>query len=165
MANNPRRAMVLCSHPGRLLNYSVLLNRLEFYHLSLCLNLDEVRKALSGRQRYSLFIHDDFVPGPNELLSLKSLSQNSAFRQFLLVGNYSAEEKRGLFQWAWANRVPLLDVLDKPLSLAQLREVTSSMVHYHVEDERPIRCSVREFHHYAPSGEHPPTQLGCECRA
>ncbi|QRY82423.1 hypothetical protein JVX91_14225 [Pseudomonas sp. PDNC002] len=156
--------MVLCSHPGRLLNYSVLLNRLEFYHLSLCLNLDEVRKALSSRQRYSLFIHDDFVPGPSELLSLKSLSQSNAFRQFLLVGNYSAEEKRGLFQWAWANRVPLLDVLDKPISLAQLREVTSSMVLYHSEDERPIRSAVREIRDYAPGTDHPPLQAGGECR-
>ncbi|MBB4866223.1 hypothetical protein HNP46_005128 [Pseudomonas nitritireducens] len=165
MATISRRAMVLCSHPGRLLNYSVLLNRLEFYHLSLCLNLDEVRKALSARHRYSLFIHDDFAPGPSELLSLKSLSQSNAFRQFLLVGNYSAEEKRGLMQWAWANRVPLLDVLDKPISLAQLREVTSSMVLYHSEDERPIRSAVREFRDYAPGGDHPPVQLGCECRA
>lgn len=163
MATISRRAMVLCSHPGRLLNYSVLLNRLEFYHLSLCLNLDEVRKALSSRQSYALFIHDDFKPGASELLSLKSLSQSNAFRQFLLVGSYSAEEKRGLFQWAWANRVPLLDVLDKPLSLAQLREVTSSMVLYHNEDERPIRSSVREFCDYAPGGDHPPLQVGRDC--
>ncbi|MFK8399353.1 hypothetical protein M2D07_012680 [Pseudomonas sp. BGr12] len=164
MATISRRAMVLCSHPGRLLNYSVLLNRLEFYHLSLCLNLDEVRKALSGRQRYSLFIHDDFRPGPNELMSLKALSQSNTFRQFLLVGNYSAEERRGLMQWAWANRVPLLDVLDKPISLAQLREVTSSMVLYHSEDEQPIRKSVREFSDFAPAGDLPPARSGCECR-
>lgn len=164
MATISRRAMVLCSHPGRLLNYSVLLNRLEFYHLSLCLNLDEVRKALSGRQRYSLFIHDDFRPGPNELMSLKALSQSNTFRQFLLVGNYSAEEKRGLMQWAWANRVPLLDVLDKPLSLAQLREVTGSMVLYHSEDQQPIRKSVGEFRDFAPAADLPPTRIGCECR-
>ncbi|KJK00654.1 hypothetical protein UB43_14325 [Pseudomonas sp. 21] len=156
--------MVLCSHPGRLLNYSVLLNRLEFYHLSLCLNLDEVRKALSGRQRYSLFIHDDFRPGQSELLSLKALSQSNTFRQFLLVGNYSAEERRGLMQWAWANRVPLLDVLDKPISLAQLREVTSSMVLYHSEDEQPIRKAVREFSDFAPASDLPPARSGCECR-
>ncbi|MFJ3049365.1 MULTISPECIES: hypothetical protein [Pseudomonas nitroreducens/multiresinivorans group] len=165
MATISRRAMVLCSHPGRLLNYSVLLNRLEFYHLSLCLNLDEVRKALANRQRYSLFIHDDFRPGPSELLSLKALSQSNTFRQFLLVGHYSAEEKRGLMQWAWANRVPLLDVLDKPLSLAQLREVTSGMVLYHSEDRQPIRQSVREFCDFAPAGDLPPAQLGCECRS
>ncbi|MDH1010563.1 hypothetical protein N5J43_11920 [Pseudomonas nicosulfuronedens] len=164
MATISRRAMVLCSHPGRLLNYSVLLNRLEFYHLSLCLNLDEVRKALSGRQRYSLFIHDDFRPGPNELMSLKALSQSNTFRQFLLVGNYSAEEKRGLMQWAWANRVPLLDVLDKPLSLAQLREVTGSMVLYHSEDQQPIRKSVGEFRDFAPAADLPPARIGCECR-
>jgi len=165
MATISRRAMVLCSHPGRLLNYSVLLNRLEFYHLSLCLNLDEVRKALSGRQRYSLFIHDDFRPGPNELMSLKALSQSNTFRQFLLVGNYSAEERRGLMQWAWANRVPLLDVLDKPISLAQLREVTGSMVLYHSEDEQPIRKSVREFSDFAPASDLPPARRGCECRS
>ena len=164
MATISRRAMVLCSHPGRLLNYSVLLNRLEFYHLSLCLNLDEVRKALATRQRYSLFIHDDFRPGPGELLSLKALSQSNTFRQFLLVGHYSAEEKRGLMQWAWANRVPLLDVLDKPLSLAQLREVTSGMVLYHSEDRQPIRQSVREFCDFAPAGDLPPAKPGCECR-
>lgn len=163
MATISHRAMVLCSHPGRLLNYSVLLNRLEFYHLSLCLNLDEVRKALATRQRYSLFIHDDFRPGPNELLSLKALSRSNTFRQFLLVGHYSAEEKRGLMQWAWANRVPLLDVLDKPVSLAQLREVTSSMVLYHSEDEQPIRKSVRELHDFAPSAELSPCQAGSEC--
>lgn len=148
MATISRRAMVLCSHPSRLLNYSVLLNRLEFYHLSLCLNLDEVRKALSTRQRYSLFIHDDFEPGPNELLRLKVLSQSNAFRQFVLVGNLSAEEKRGVFQWAWKNRVPLLQVADKPLSLAQLREITSSIVLYHSEDELPIRSAVGEIRDY-----------------
>ncbi|WP_242439400.1 hypothetical protein [Pseudomonas nitroreducens] len=163
MATISRRAMVLCSHPGRLLNYSVLLNRLEFYHLSLCLNLDEVRKALATRQRYGLFIHDDFRPGPSELLSLKALSRSNTFRQFLLVGNYSAEERRGLMQWAWANRVPLLDVLDKPISLAQLREATSSMVLYHSEDEQPIRQSVREFHDYAPANDHPSYQTGTKC--
>ena len=164
MATNPWRAMVLCSHPGRLLSYSVLLNRLEFYHLSLCLNLDEVRKALSSRQRYSLLIHDGFKPGASELMSLKSLSQSNAFRQFLLVGSYSAEEKRGLFQWAWTHHVPLLDVLDTPVSLAQLREAIGSMVHYHDEDEWPIRSSVCEFHDYAPDPEHPPLRLGCDCR-
>lgn len=163
MATISRRAMVLCSHPGRLLNYSVLLNRLEFYHLSLCLNLDEVRKALATRQRYGLFIHDDFRPGPSELHSLKVLSRSNTFRQFLLVGNYSVEERRGLMQWAWANRVPLLDVLDKPISLAQLREATSSMVLYHSEDEQPIRQSVREFHDYAPANDHPSYQTGTEC--
>lgn len=155
MATISRRAMVLCSHPGRLLNYSVLLNRLEFYHLSLCLNLDEVRKALSSRQRYSLFIHDDFVAGASELLSLKTLSQSNAFRQFLLVGSFSAEEKTGLFQWAWRNRVPLLQVLDKPVSLAQLREITSSMVLYHSEDERPIRSAVGEIHDFQVTGDRP----------
>lgn len=164
MATISRRAMVLCSHPGRLLNYSVLLNRLEFYHLSLCLNLDEVRKALATRQRYSLFIHDDFRPGQSELLSLKALSQSNTFRQFLLVGSYSAEEKRGLMQWAWSNRVPLLDVVDKPLSLAQLREVTSSMVLYHSEDEQTIRKSVGEFNDFAPAGDLPPLWTGRECR-
>ncbi|MCG8905862.1 hypothetical protein [Pseudomonas sp. DP-17] len=163
MATISRRAMVLCSHPDRLLNYSVLLNRLEFYHLSLCLNLDEVRKALATRQRYGLFIHDDFRPGPSELHSLKALSRSNTFRQFLLVGNYSAEERRGLMQWAWANRVPLLDVLDKPISLAQLREATSSMVLYHSEDEQPIRQSVREFQDYAPANDHPSYQTGTEC--
>ncbi|MBD9512443.1 hypothetical protein IB255_01115 [Pseudomonas sp. PDM22] len=156
--------MVLCSHPGRLLNYSVLLNRLEFYHLSLCLNLDEVRKALSGRQRYSLFIHDDFRPGPNELMSLKALSQSNTFRQFLLVGNYSAEERRGLMQWAWANRVPLLDVLDKPISLAQLREVTSSMVLYHSEDAQPICKAVHDFSELAPAAELPTSRTVCDWR-
>ncbi|MCP8464897.1 hypothetical protein NK553_13160 [Pseudomonas sp. ZM23] len=153
MATNSPRAMVLCSHPGRLLNYSVLLNRLEFYHLSLCLNLDEVRKALAAKQRYSLFIHDDFVPGASALMSLKALSQSNAFRQFVLVGNFSAEEKSGLFQWAWTHRVPLLEVLDKPISLAQLREVTGSMVLYQSEDECPIDASVREIRDYQVPGD------------
>ncbi|WP_256676151.1 hypothetical protein [Pseudomonas sp. SCB32] len=148
-----RRAMVLCSHPGRLLDYSVLLNRLEFYHLSLCQDLDEVRKALSSQQRYSLLIHDDFAPGASELMSLKILSQSNAFRQFVLAGNYSVEEKTGLYQWAWKNRVPLLQVLDKPLSLAQLREVTSSLVLYHSEDAQPIRSSVTELRDYQVPGD------------
>lgn len=38
--------MVLCLHRGRLQDYSLLLSRLEFYHLSLCQDLNEVRKAL-----------------------------------------------------------------------------------------------------------------------
>ncbi len=161
MAAISRRAMVLCAHPGRLLDYSVLLNRLEFYHLSLCQDLDEVRKALSSQLRYSLFILDDFVPGPSELMSLRTLSQSNAFRQFALAGNYSAEQKTGLYQWAWRNRVPLLQVLDKPLSLAQLREVTSSMVLYHSEDEQPIRASVGEIRDYqAPAEE----RCGSGCR-
>ncbi|WP_256676114.1 hypothetical protein [Pseudomonas sp. SCB32] len=153
MAAISRRAMVLCSHPGRLLDYSVLFNRLEFYHLSLCQDMDEVRKALSSQQRYSLLVLDDFVPGAGELMSLKTLSQSNAFRQFVLAGNYSAEEKTGLYQWAWRNRVPLLQVLDKPLSLAQLREVTSSMVLYHSEDAQLIRASVAEIRDYQVSGE------------
>lgn len=153
MAAISRRAMVLCSHPGRLLDYSALLNRLEFYHLSLCQDLDAVRKALSSQQRYSLFIYDDFVPGANELMSLQILARGNAFRQFVLAGSYSAEEKAGLYQWAWRNRVPLLQVLDKPLSLAQLREVTSSLVLYHSEDEQPIRASVGEIRDYQVPGE------------
>ena len=153
MAAISRRAMVLCSHPGRLLDYSALLNRLEFYHLSLCQDLDEVRKALSSQQRYSLFILDDFAPGPGELMSLKTLSQSNAFRQFVLAGNYSDREKTGLYQWAWRNRVPLLQVLDRPLSLAQLREVANSLVAYHGEDEKPIRASVSEIRDYQVSGE------------
>lgn len=148
-----RRAMVLCSHPGRLLDYGVLFNRLEFYHLSLCQGLDEVRKALSRRQHYSLFIHDDFVPGASELMSLKTLSQSNAFHQFVLAGNYSAEEKTALYQWAWRNRVPLLQVLDKPLSLVQLREVTSSLVFYHCEDAQPMRSSVADLRDYQVPGE------------
>ncbi|WP_371234359.1 hypothetical protein ACAW63_13765 [Pseudomonas sp. QE6] len=156
MAAISRRAMVLCSHPGRLLDYSVQLNRLEFYHLSLCQDLDEVRKALSSQQRYGLFIHDDFVPGPSELMNLKTLSQGNAFHHFVLVGSYSPEQKSGLYQWAWRNRVPLLQVLDKPLSLAQLREVTSSVVLYHSEDEQPIHSSVSEICDYQA-----PTEARC----
>lgn len=148
MAAISRRAMVLCAHPGRLMDYGALLNCLEFYHLSLCQDLDEVRKVLASQQRYSLFIHDDFVPGPDELVSLKTLGQSNAFRQFVLVGSYSAEEKTGLFQWAWRHRVPLLRVLDKPVSLAQLREITDSLVLYHGEDEQPIRASVSELQDY-----------------
>jgi len=153
MAAISRRAMVLCSHPGRLLDYSALLNRLEFYHLSLCQDMDEVRKALSSQQRYSLFIHDDFVPGASELMSLKTLGQSNAFRQFVLAGHYSSEEKAGLYQWAWRNRVPLLQVLDKPVSLAQLREITGSLVLYQSEDAQPIRSSVGEIRDYQVPGE------------
>lgn len=70
-------------------------------------------------------------------MSLKILNQSNAFRQFVLAGNYNIEEKAGLYQWAWKNRV-LVQILDKPLSLARLRKVTSSL--RFIKADSLVRC-------------------------
>lgn len=141
MTTTSQRVMVLCSHSGRLINYSALLNHLEFYQVSLCQSLEQVREVLTSRQVYSLFIYDDFEPEFGGLMMLKLLSQRNIFSQLVLVGCFSDEQKMVLFQWAWRNHVPLLGVLDKPIKLAQLRDITNSMILYDGEDDKSI-CAV-----------------------
>ncbi|MCY1418988.1 hypothetical protein D3C76_393360 [compost metagenome] len=144
MTPNPRRVLVLCSQPGRLLNYSVLLNRLNYFHLSLCQNLDEVRKVLAKKNPYSLFIYDDFIPGVGEMAPLRRLSENHQIGQFLLVGSFNEHDKTRLFRWACSSSVPLLQVLDKPFNLAQLREAIGDPEC--AEDCNGCKCSHQDQH-------------------
>ncbi|MCY1394810.1 hypothetical protein D9M71_97370 [compost metagenome] len=144
MSPNRPRVLVLCSHPGRLLNYSVLLNRLNFFHLSLCQNLEEVRKVLLKKNPYALFIYDDFIPGVVELATLRRLSENHSIGQFLLTGSFNEQDKARLFQWACGSRVPLLQVLDKPFTLNQLREVTSRIPGDEAIPEEPHSASHQD---------------------
>ncbi|SDK02679.1 hypothetical protein SAMN05216189_102721 [Pseudomonas delhiensis] len=125
-----RRTLVFCPHPGCLQQYGILLNRLEVYHLSLCVNLAEVDQALAGGQRYNLFIYDKFSLCEDDLATLLHLSRNPGIQQFLLVGSFSEAQRRELLDWAWRQHVPLLQVLERPFSLGQLRSVVASIVDY-----------------------------------
>ncbi|MCL6691912.1 hypothetical protein M8R19_24800 [Pseudomonas sp. R3.Fl] len=130
-----RRTLVFCPHPGCLQQYGILLNRLEVFHLSLCVSLAEVDQALSGGQHYNLFIYDKFSLCEDDLATLLHLSRNPQIQQFLLVGSFSDTQRRELLDWAWNQHVPLLQVLERPFSLGQLRAVVASLVDYSEADQ------------------------------
>ncbi|WP_374442380.1 hypothetical protein [Pseudomonas panipatensis] len=146
-----QRTLVFCPHPGCLQQYGILLNRLEVFHLSLCLNLGEVTAALRSGQHYHLFIYDKFSLSEDDFATLLRLSRNDAIQQFVLVGSFSELERLELLEWAWHNRVPLLQILERPFSLAQLRMAITSLVDYgnsHVggfRDGQPAFAMAKEL--------------------
>ncbi|MCY1303860.1 hypothetical protein D9M70_535870 [compost metagenome] len=126
--------MVLCSNPGRLIEYSALLNRLQLFKLNLCTDFDEVQKALVKQNHYELFIHADFTPEAGALSRLQSMNRKNSFGQLVLIGNATELGKEQLYQWAWENRIPLLRVLSHPVTFAEFRELIDSLVFYRVDD-------------------------------
>ncbi|MCY1432737.1 hypothetical protein D9M71_487440 [compost metagenome] len=128
------KVMVLCSNPGRLIEYSVLLNRLQLFKLNLCTDFNEVQKALVKQNHYELFIHADFTPEAGTLSRLQSMNRENSFGQLVLIGETTDLEKEQLYQWAWDNRIPLLRVLNHPVTFAKFRELIDSLVFYRVRD-------------------------------
>ncbi|WP_371226985.1 hypothetical protein ACAW63_16795 [Pseudomonas sp. QE6] len=123
------RVLVLCPHPGRLLIYSSIFNCLGFFRMTLCTDFTEVQRACARQQSsFDLFLLDDFTPDHDELFRLETMNRARAFDQVVLVGNFVEDERYGLFDWAWAKHVGLLDVVEKPLSMTRLRNALDGLV-------------------------------------
>lgn len=122
------RALVLCNNSGRQLVLSAMLNRLGIFRMALCANVEELQKACAGRPPFDLFLVDDFIPGIDELLHLENMSKAGDFNQLVLVGSQTASERNQLFKWAWKKHVGLLDIIERPVSMARLREALDRLV-------------------------------------
>lgn len=128
MFGDSTRVLVLCTHPGRLLIYSAIFNCLGFFRVTLCSSFTEVQLACARQPSFDLLLHDDFTSKCEELQRLELMSRAKVFEQVVLVGNFTADERYRLFDWAWTKRVGLLDIVEKPLSLTRLREVLDGLV-------------------------------------
>lgn len=115
MTGSPRRAMVLCADPGRLLRYGALFNSLGYYHLSLCLDQQELRTSLQSGFRYDYYVHDDFRCTSLDKATLKLLVKNDSVEHFLLVGEVSCRDRRILHEWAVRNRMTIHGIYAPPL--------------------------------------------------
>ncbi|MNZ64926.1 hypothetical protein D3C78_831060 [compost metagenome] len=58
------------------------------------------------------------------------MNRENSFGQLVLIGNTAELEKEQLYHWAWDNRIPLLLVLNHPVTFAKLRELIDSLVFY-----------------------------------
>ncbi|MNO59775.1 hypothetical protein D3C76_503710 [compost metagenome] len=136
MAPIPRNVMVLCPHLGRLLNYSVLFNRLGIFKVHLCADLEDVQHALARHRHYDLFLYDGPNPDVHILGAFHAMSAANSFCQLVLAGSFTKTDRHRLFDWAWDNRVPLLQLLEKPFTLLGLREVVDGLVSYEPGQQR-----------------------------
>lgn len=136
MALISRNVMVLCPHPGHLLNYSVLFNRLGIFKVHLCADLDDVQNALLKHPHYDLFVYDGPNPDIHILGALREMSDADNFSQLVLAGGFTKADRHRLLDWAWGNRVPLLQLLDKPFTVVELREAVDSLVTYEQDPQR-----------------------------
>lgn len=55
MGSDQENIVVMCQHPGVLLNYSALLNCLGYFKVVLCSNMKEVRRALRNLPSVDFF--------------------------------------------------------------------------------------------------------------
>ncbi|QRY77766.1 response regulator [Pseudomonas sp. PDNC002] len=123
------RILVLCTHPGRLLIYSAILNYLGFFRMTLCSEFSEAQRACSQqRSSFDLFLLDDLTPDIDYLLKLEAMSRARAFENVVLVSNVVDYERYRLFEWAWEKHVGLLDVIAKPLSITRLRKALDGLL-------------------------------------
>jgi len=89
-----------------------------------------VSLALESGQHYNLFIYDKFSLSEDDLATLAHLARSPAIEQFLLVGSFTEVQRREMMEWAWQQHVPLLQMLERPFSLGQMRSVIASLVDY-----------------------------------
>lgn len=122
------RALVLCGNSGRQITFSAMLNRLGIFRMALCSNVEELQEACARHPSFDLFIIEDFTPGIEELRRLENMSRAGDFSQVILMGNHTSNERAQLFKWAWAHHVALLDVIEKPISVARLCEALDRLV-------------------------------------
>ncbi|ABR82049.1 MULTISPECIES: hypothetical protein [Pseudomonas aeruginosa group] len=116
----PRRAMVLCANPGRLLRYGALFNCCGYFHLSLCLDQQELRRSLDQGFPYDYFLHDGFRLDPACKSTLAMLGRSGKVERFLLVGELDCREKRLLFEWSTGHNLSIRSLSDRPLGHAAL---------------------------------------------
>lgn len=129
MFGSSARILVLCTHPGRLLIYSAILNYLGFFRMTLCSEFAEAQRVCAQqRSSFDLFLHDVITPDIDYLLQLESMSRARAFEHVVLISNVVEDERYRLFEWAWAKHIGLLDVIEKPLSITRLRKALDGLL-------------------------------------
>ncbi len=115
MSGHPRRALVLCANPGRLLRYGALFNHLGYYHLSLCLDRQELRASLQSGYRYDYCVHDDFRLNATDKGTLRLLARSGCVRHVVLISDMDCRERRILHEWATRHSIIIREIYDPPL--------------------------------------------------
>lgn len=129
MPNNNGKIIVLCSHLGVLLNYSMLLGRLQRYNISLCSSVDEVMCSLKKVGEADFLIFDEFRFSKNNRRDVFRLNVEGKIKRFLFVENLFPGARASVNGWAKFNNVPLQHMMKKPLSMSELKACLSLTSH------------------------------------
>jgi len=124
------KVLLHCERHGTLLEYSRLLNALSFFRVTPCSSLEEAKRLARSAASFDYFVHDGFdgsEKSRNDLLAFKG-----RIKHIVLIGGVAEDKRAAMFHWAWLNRVPLLDILSKPLNIFRLNDALS--FHHEIRD-------------------------------
>lgn len=121
MPNNNGKIMVLCCHPGVLLNYGILLSRLQRYNVSLCSSVEEALCSLKNIGAADFLIFDEFRFSKENRKDIFRLNAEGKIKRFLFVENLFPCTRASVNSWASSNKIPLQHMVRNPISLLELK--------------------------------------------
>lgn len=117
------KTLILCENAGNIIEYTRMMNELGFYSLTLCSNIEGAIDAVSEGKTFDYMIYDDFCYGVRSCVELKALGK--AVQHIILLADVTETRRASMLRWAWANKVPLLGVLPRPMNIYQLENLMS----------------------------------------
>lgn len=129
MPNNNGKIIVLCSHSGVLLNYSVLLGRLQRYNVSLCSSVDEVMCSLKKVGGADFLIFDEFRFNKDNRRDVFRLNAEGKIKRFLFIEDLFPGARASVNGWAKSNNIPLQHMIRNPISMPELKACLSLTSH------------------------------------
>ncbi|MHC5352367.1 hypothetical protein [Metapseudomonas furukawaii] len=117
------KTLMLCENAGNIIEYTRMMNELGFYSLTLCSHVEEALHAIREGKTFDYMVYDDFDYGVRGCMELKELGRS--IQHIILLADVTEMRRGSMLRWAWANKVPLLGLLPRPMNVNQLESLMS----------------------------------------
>lgn len=121
MLSNNGKIIVLCCHSGVLLNYSVLLGRLQRYNVSLCSSVAEVMCSVKKAGGADFLIFDNFRFSKDNRKDVFRMNAEGKIKRFLFVESLFPGTRASVNGWAKSNNIPLQHMIKSPTLMPELK--------------------------------------------
>ncbi|VVP55093.1 hypothetical protein PS880_05629 [Pseudomonas fluorescens] len=116
------KVAVICENAGTLLKYTVALNDLGYYTLSLCGSAAELIGLFQAGKKFEYLIFDGFELAV-DAQKMKKIVEYLAVTSIIAVSDVNSIQRKGVFHWAKQHEIPLLGVLQAPFRLSELQSL------------------------------------------
>lgn len=112
---------MLCENAGNTIEYTRIMGELGFYRLTLCSNVEEAIDAVRGGKTFDYMIYDDFSCSVRSCMELQEMGKS--IQHIILLADVTEMCRVSMLHWAWANKVPLLGLLPRPMNIDHLERL------------------------------------------
>lgn len=115
--------LIICRHPGSLIEYSRIFNQIGCFGLILCSSEAEALLRVSSGAKFSYLVYDDFSFDADSCIALEELCR--AGRNIILLSEATESQHSAMLHWVRARQVDIR-VLPRPISTNHLRVIFNS---------------------------------------